>query len=179
MKKFLYFFCATAMVLSLGLSSCVKEDPARPLEVDLSKTATVQGRILFNTDLTLTEPVLTAPSAANVTITARINYSSIVNGGSGVHIIQNITYNASTGDFTIQVPVSEWGGTVTISINDFTGTQRQQDFSVTPTSTIVRNGRWSGTISSPFVAAGETVILPTTVLGFTRLDGVGDPAPSH
>ena len=124
MKKQLFSILAMA-VLALGLTSCAKDDPATVVEIDHTRTATVQGKILVNTDETITPARWSAPSSVN--FIATLPYSSLHSGASGTYVIpqENISYNSSTGEFTITAPVGYNGSAVTVKFEDFKGEVRK------------------------------------------------------
>jgi len=172
MKKVFNFFVSAAIGLStVVFSSCeAKEDPAKPVEVNMAKTATINGRLLCNVDRTLAEQRLTAPPTTSVDLGASIEYHFIRSGLLGTYVIDNITYNPTTGDFTIVVPVGNDGGTVNIWLSPFTGTQRQFGIG----GSVERAGSWSASISNQFVRPGQTIIIPTIELTFNESTAVGD-----
>lgn len=165
MKKQLFSILAVTTALVLGLTSCAKEDTASNLEVDLSRTATIQGKILVNTDETAVNPRWSAPST--VSLIATVPYSSLNAQASGTYVIpkENISYESSTGIFTIKAPVSVQGTVVTVKFEDFKGEVRQPDGTGTKTVKVI----WkSQTRASVTVYPGETYNLT-----YWQLNGFG------
>lgn len=124
MRKHLLSILAVVMVL--GLTSCGKEDTATDLNVDLNRVATVQGKILINTDETISPARWSAPTS--VKLIATVPYSSLNSGASGTYVIpqENINYG-SDGTFTITAPVGVEGTAVTVKFEDFKGEVRVAD----------------------------------------------------
>ena len=174
MKKLFSFCAVTITVLSLGLSSCTKEDPAKPLEVDWNRTGTVEGTILYVNDETTTPKKYAAPSSLE--ISATIPYSDLNSGASGTYSIpkSNITYTGSTGKFSVKVPVGVNGADVTIRVSSFTGTRREDDGG----TSVTVNGIWSltspATISANNVQQDQTTLVNERTLTFTAANAVGD-----
>ncbi len=128
MKKVFNFFAMAAVVLSLGLSGCAKEDPAEPLDVDLNRTAVLKGTILINADIAKTraDQKLSAPSITKDAFIVTLSYSDLNSGATGTYILpkDKIEYK-STGEFTITAPVGVGETTITVKVSDFTGTLKK------------------------------------------------------
>ncbi|RYZ46124.1 MAG: hypothetical protein EOP49_23900 [Sphingobacteriales bacterium] len=101
------------------MASCSKEDPAMPLEINAEQTATINGKILINKDENTATPKWAAP--ANVQIIATVPYSELNSSASGTYAIKTVSYNATTGEFSIVAPVSANGSVITVKFADFKG----------------------------------------------------------
>lgn len=151
MKKHLFSVLAVATALILGLSSCAKEDPASPLNADMTQTATIIGYITYEPNLSIPAPNTTVfvPSA-NVKITATMNYSDIKAGTTGKFILPT-SYDESTGLYKVEVPATNnAAANVTVSIDSYVGTQIDG-------ANVTKKGTWKPT--SPGAVAvnkGET-----------------------
>ena len=165
MKRVCIFFAVATVAIALSLTGCSKEDPAKPLEVDLNRTARVEGNILYNTDITISPQKWSAPSS--LTIIASVPYSDLNAGAKGTYYIPStkITYNS--GKYSIEATVGLSGATVTIKVCSFTGEQRQASGNV--------SGIWSlaNEISQP-VLPGQTAIVSYKQLTFTADKKSGD-----
>jgi len=172
MKSVCNLFIMAVFALSLGLSGCAKEDPAKPLDIGSFKTATVEGTILYITDVT-TGTTQKYSSPPTLEINASIPYSALKSGATGTYYIpkKDITY--SGGKYTVTVPVGPSGANVTIIVSPFLGTQKQTKSG----SNIDVNGLWrlsggnSFTVNS--VLPGQTALETVKKLYFTEQDGVG------
>jgi hypothetical protein len=157
MKKVFSFFALAAVALSVGLTSCGKEDVAEPLNVDLNRTATVKGKILVNTDETKAAADQKWSAPGGVTLTATVPYSSL-NGsaktGDYVVAAEKIQYSSSTGEYTITVPVGVNATTVTVKLAQFTGEVKRNVPGTTDTKTY--SVIWSGSTGSVSVTPGTT-----------------------
>ena len=121
MKKQLFSILAMA-ILALGLTSCSKDDPAQPVTVDETATATIIGYVSFVPDLTgAAKPAY--PAGSNVTITATVPYSSLngeITTTGNLEIAAS--YDATTGRYKIDVPATLAAtASVTINVSAFTG----------------------------------------------------------
>ena len=155
MKKQLFSILAVAATLILGFSSCSKDDPATPINLDKTTTAYVKGYLSYQPDLTAS--VLNAyPSSSDVVLSATVEYSSLSGLASAGSFEVPTAYDQSTGMYTIEVPASTNATGVKIIFSGFSGTQRQ-------TATTTVKGYW--TPSSPVVyqsvTYGQTLVGPT------------------
>ncbi|MDR2037197.1 MAG: hypothetical protein LBQ60_04670 [Bacteroidales bacterium] len=179
MKKVFSLLAMAAIVLSVGLSSCAKEDTADSLNVDLNRTATIKGKILINEDETKTEPTWSAPR--EVVISATVPYTSLNgNAAGGTYVIpsSNISYTASTGEFTITAPVGVSGSVVSVKLSQFTGSVRVADPANAGSSKTI-NVIWdSQEKDSNSAKPGETVYLDQWELStdayYTEVKNAGD-----
>ena len=169
MKKVFSFFAATAVMLSVGLSSCAEEDPAKPLEVDWDKVATVKGTIFYVPDANDNK----LKASSNIKIRATIPYNSIFPGMgfSGNYVIPEgkIDYSSSTGEYSFPVPV-EATGNVTITVEDFTGIRKN-------TSNVDEAVIWS--LPYPFyfsasITSGKITIVDYKVLEWSLAKKIDD-----
>lgn len=150
MKKVFSFFALAAIVLSVGLNSCSKDDPADALNVDTERTATLKGKVLINANET--DPRWSAP--ATVTITATVPYNSLNSKATGNYVVpkENITYTAATGEFTIIAPVGVTGSTISVTLDQFPGTVTQSAGTI--------NVIWNKSEGSEKVTPGSVGYLP-------------------
>ena len=211
MKKYFFSFVSCAAIfaaaLTVSLSGCSFEDPAEPLEVDMTRTATIEGTLLWNNNTSTIPPnpaqspsttnparvpTYTAPPAASINIVATIPYSALNPSASGIYTVpqSDITYSATDGKFTVKVPVGidQSFNVVTINVSSFIGTRTVEDLSLPPDAnppraTKTQTGSWSlngGPIVVPNVVAGTTALLPSNthrLLNFQEGTAVGDNAP--
>ncbi|MDR1667206.1 MAG: hypothetical protein LBS03_05900 [Bacteroidales bacterium] len=107
MKK-VSFYAVTAIAVVMGFSSCSNDDPAEPLNVNWNQTATVHGKVLIQDNFEPSgTPKWTTSSA--VKFVATVPYSQLAPGASGTYTVPSdkITYNATSGEVTVEVPVSK------------------------------------------------------------------------
>jgi len=146
-----------ALTLAFIMNGCTKEDPSKPLDVDMKSTeklATVKGTILYVTDiykayeennkLPVPSPApptvnykYEAPPKDKIVITATIKYEDIIDKLTGTanandpFVISNWDYDPNTGEFTIkEIPVGMHkaaGAKLTISVAEFQGTFKEAD----------------------------------------------------
>ena len=128
MKKVVNLFVAAAMGLPLVFSSCAKEDPAKPLEVNWNRTAVLKGTLLINADITKdrADQKLSAPSITRDAFFVSIPYSSLNSEAEGDYILpkDKIEYKTN-GEFTITAPVGVSATKVTVRVSDFSGTLKK------------------------------------------------------
>jgi hypothetical protein len=116
MKK-VFSFLAMAVVLSLGLNSCGKEDTAEALNVDTSKVAKVTGFATAELDNTNSSEEY-VPSGTKVFL--KVSYSALSSTAGGGTYLMETTIGAN-GAFTFEnVPVSNDGTTATVTGDQFT-----------------------------------------------------------
>ena len=119
MKKQLFSILAMA-VLALGLTSCSKDDPAQPVTVDETATATIIGYVSYVPDLSTGKTAY--PAGSDVTVTATVPYSSLNGGIATGNLEIAASYNATTGQYKIDVPATlATTALVTINVSAFTG----------------------------------------------------------
>ena len=124
MKSACNLIMMAVFVLSLGLSGCVEEDPAKPLEVDWSRTATLKGKILINEDISTGKPQRwTSPNITNQYFVVTMDYSELITTATGVYFLPNekIDYNRNTGVFIITVPVGIYPMDISVHMTNFDG----------------------------------------------------------
>ena len=144
MKKVFRFFVAAAIALPLALSSCSKEDPAEPLEVDLTKSGTFKVTLLAVTNTFASPQVYAAAPITKDNIVATVPYNTLNSSASGNYLIPkgNIDYNTSTGVLEVKnVPTVENGITLTVKIIPVLGTRTEP--SSTGTESVSVAGIWS------------------------------------
>lgn len=123
MKK-LFNVAIVALALSFGLSSCGNEDPASPLTVNTSRTATIEGVVLVNANETATPAKYSAPENA-VTVEALIPYSSLIPGGGATGNYRVTGTTNADGTYSLSVPVGANPTTVTVKVLGFKGSVRK------------------------------------------------------
>ena len=116
MKRVFLFFVTAVITLSLGLTGCVKEDPAKALEVDLNRTATIDGRVLV---FELEDEGIWSV-AKSVPMSARVRYTDLNEfAASGTYYTVDFQTDAF-GEFKVDVPVGANGSTrVEIRLHQF------------------------------------------------------------
>ncbi len=130
MKKILLSAFVGAM--SLGFMACSQEtDPAQPVNVPdfMQQTATVTGYVVMNEDLVASKQTWSSPKSSDFKMIVSVPYSDLISGDVSGRMwsTTNVTYTPGSGKFSAVVPVGFAGSDVTITLNDFTGTQRQYD----------------------------------------------------
>jgi len=158
MKRVFSFFTVTALVLLVSLNGCVQEDPAKPMEIDWSRTATLKGVVMVNSDVTKvsSDQVWRAADITSDNFIVTINYPDLANGATGVYTVpkENIVYTKSDG-YTIVAPVGLYGTTIRIKVTDFNGTLlRMVDFESTNLDVVWRSSDQEKAVSN--VMGGET-----------------------
>jgi len=145
------------------------EDPAKPIEIDWTKTGTVTGKLLYVNDLNITNPVYKAPPGNDIEIYATIPYDDIVPGISGTYVIPKEKIKYESGTYTIETPVGNSGGSVYVSISDFYGIKNE--------SGKTKEGFWFiDDFVTPFVYPGQTTIEPDEhIFDFRELFVDGSP----
>ncbi len=162
--------------LAASVSSCKKEDPAKALEVNLSQTATVNGKILVNADESDSIPKWSAPTNLSVIATVPFNQLNPASA-HGVYNVTNVNYDATSGEFTVVAPVGANGTDINIAINDFAGQVRIPKMVDTVMTSEVINVLWNGTtLHASNVLPGESRTLPTIELNgaYIRNASVGE-----
>lgn len=168
MKKVSIFALIALGGLSIGMTSCSKEDPATPLEINAAQTATVKGKILINTDENTATPKWAAPG--NVQIIATVPYADLNSSATGTYMIKDVNFNAMTGEFSIVAPVSANGSVITVKFADFKGQVVVPAVVNGNPTTETINVIWnSKTATSNILVPGEVYNLPTW-----ELNGAGD-----
>ena len=185
-KRFLHIVAFFALAAGLSLTSCSKEDPAEaipnePASVDTGRTATITGYVVMQDDISVAQPVFSAPAAANFKMTVSIPYTDLMGANyRGVvanWTTTNVDYNASNGKFTATVPVGLNKSTVTLTLASFVGTQKQD----VAGNTVTKNGIWVAPASfSATVTKDGEVHFVTSVkqYSFSETSGIkGDKVP--
>jgi hypothetical protein len=108
-------------------TACSNEDPAEPLTHNAYQTATIQGKVLLNSDETLTDPKWSAP--ANLTVVAEVSNASITGqyAAQGDYRVEAVC-NPSSGEYSVEVPVSNTGSQVRIIVNNFPGSVKVRTY---------------------------------------------------
>lgn len=138
MKKNFVMFFAVALT-GLALTACGNEDPAKPLTYNEFQTATITGKVLVNTDYA-------SPSAdqkwsaapAEITIIAEVSNAEITGSPAQGTYRTEASYNATTAEYTVEVPVSNMGSQVKITVKDWTGTVMTSEYDVNTANNIVK-----------------------------------------
>ena len=90
MKSICNLFMMAVFSLSLGLAGCVKEDPAKPLEIDWSRTAKIEGTFLINWDVSSLDPldqVYSPPDITNESFVVTIDYWDLISRVGGTYYL--------------------------------------------------------------------------------------------
>lgn len=154
--------------LLIGFTSCKKEDPAVALEINEEQSATINGKILINTNESDTLPKWSA--APNVQIIATVPFYQLNSNASGTYNINNIAYNPLTGEFAIKAPVGANGTQVNVKFADFKTTVIVPEWVDTANVDKTIKVIWQGqSTNTPELAPGEVYTLPTW-----QLSGAGD-----
>ncbi|MDR2813422.1 MAG: hypothetical protein LBB79_02015 [Prevotellaceae bacterium] len=176
MKK--KIFSAMALTAVLMGASCAKEDPAKPVDYSApEKQATVTGKLVINENLTLSPQKYTAKEG--ITVIASVRYSSLNPSSSSSGAFSTSTTTNSKGEFTLTVPATEAGVSVSFAVNDIEGSQTTSDTNKPKLPgggypTKVEQGKWSFDVPSKNVQSGQKVILESVVGTFSQLDSAGD-----
>ena len=119
-KKIFVCMAALALVTSISLTSCSKEDPAKAVDFNSFElpTGTISGIAHATTNGTVSTPQH-APSGTILFLT--VSYADLgITGGSSENYVTTATVG-SNGSFTFNVPTKKDGATnVKISGNSFT-----------------------------------------------------------
>jgi hypothetical protein len=130
MKKFFKIFIAASFGC-IAFTAC-NNDPAEPLNYNTYQTATVKGKVLVNTDYTLSINAQKWSAApAGIRIIAEVSNTSITGQSTAGTYRTNAAYNATTGEYTVTVPVSYNGSIVTITVKDWTGKVKDEVYDAT------------------------------------------------
>ncbi|PLX19961.1 MAG: hypothetical protein C0599_09960 [Salinivirgaceae bacterium] len=124
MKKRIFTFLASALVLTLAVVSCSEEEATTvTLNKDLTASLTcyVEAQLIEDTTAVVYE---NAPAGTKVFI--RVNNSEYNAGASGVTVYE--TEVGPQGMFMYDIPVTENGTNVTIQFDDFVYDQLQYDW---------------------------------------------------
>lgn len=153
-----------AIVLSLGLSGCAKEDPANALDVDMNRTATINGTILVNADITKApaDQKYSAPAITNESFIVTVPYSALNSGAAGTYVLPKDKITYSSGKYVITVPVGVSNTQVTIKISDFTGSLKKTVSGADKTVDVIWKA--SAKQASKTVVAGETAYMSDILL---------------
>ena len=162
MKKQIYSVLAI-VALFIGLIACVKEDPSSPLVIDTAATAWVKGYVSYQPDLTVT-PSDRYPAASDVTITATVTYASASSYAQTGSFAVTATYDVQTGLYTVAVPATNSGTSVTIAFSSFTGSQKVD-------ATTTKKGLFTpGSNITASVVAGQTYSSASTNMKYTFVE---------
>jgi hypothetical protein len=112
MKKSFFNFLIAAIVLPMAFISCdeIEADPAAEWDLELLRTAKIEGRVRFVDDATLPLGITEYKSLPS-TFTAENIVITVWVGAPYVVPTADISYNSSTGIFTATVPVLPFGTT--------------------------------------------------------------------
>ena len=131
MKRVCSIFAAAMFCLSFGVNSCTNEDPANPLEINLSRTATISGVLLLNRDLTVDadDRKWSAPDVTTDIFYVTVPYEELTGNSEaeGDYVVPKSNFKLnSSGEFEITVPVGAKATEVTVKINSFEGTVKKK-----------------------------------------------------
>ena len=163
MKKQIHFVLAIAVALVVGLTACVKEDPSSPLVIDTTATAWVKGYVSYHPDLTVT-PSARYPSASDVTITATVTYASASSYAQSGSFVVTATYDVNTGLYTVAVPATNSGTSVTIAFSSFSGSQKAD------ATTTLRGMFTPAANITATVVAGQTYSAASTNMAYSFVE---------
>ena len=177
MKKVNLIFASAVFALTVGLSGCAKEDPAKPLEINKNQTATFTGKVLYINNTALTPQTWAAPALTSSDFMVTIDYKELNPLASGTYVVGNENVKYSNGVFTFDAPVALAGTTVTVVISNKGGTRTYKDNS----DIVEKNGIWEFSNKSYSAKAypGQTVDLGTNTFtsgNFSESISAGDPS---
>jgi hypothetical protein len=182
MKRKIYTVLALAAILMSA--SCAKEDPAKPIDYSApEKQATIQGKLLINTNETLPIENQRYSAISGITIKATVSYSSLSGNFSQRGGFTTTTTTNSQGEFTLQVPATEDGVSVSFTVNPKDG-RKTVIAGYTSTNTPItkeQSGFWSFYIPQQnSVKPGQIIIIPLTTItvSFAEDVKVNDPVPN-
>jgi len=168
--KRVFIFCATAFfTLSLGLSGCVQEDPAKPLEVDWNRTATIKGTFLIADEVsntTYTTPYSPDFSNFSEAFLVKIPYRYLNSNLTGEYMLpkENIGYSVYDGTFTIKVPVGIKGAKIFVKVSDFEGILYDDTFGVEEDKAVIWKASDYTGVWTDKILPGEIYYLEPWVL---------------
>ena len=162
-------FLMVMFLLSFGLLGCTEEDPAKSLELNWNNTATLKGKIfMIDSQIDYEElHAYTTKGSLKDYFIVKLNYNDLVSGINGEYLLKadKISYNQSTCEFIIEVPVGVSGSNVSIAMNDFKGKLQFSDGSWV-------NVLWKASMFSwfPWVEPGKTHDLGEWTLDCNNLN---------
>lgn len=131
MKKVFLLFGVAAFMASTVLVGCKKEEESSPLVPDMSKTATIKGRVeanlnsvndtaigFYNTGLIFTR-YENVPEGTMLTFKIQAKSFPGSNAADNIYLKYSTKVNAN-GEYEINLPVTNQGVDVDIEFNDFT-----------------------------------------------------------
>jgi len=118
-KGLLFLFVLLGFGATLMLNSCEKNEEASPVTVNTSITATISGQVTAQLIQDTTDVVLeNAPEGTKLLF--KIAKTELnPEAPAGEYMITEVTVNAS-GSYSVSLPTTDAGVTVTIIPNDFT-----------------------------------------------------------
>jgi len=126
MKRVFSFFLVIAIFLSLGVNSCTNEDPAKPLDVNLKRTATIKVVLLIDNDETDMITKWTTPKDLRDYFYVTVDYSDLIDcEDCGKYVLPNDRITYSNGTYSFEAPVGINPTTVNIRISAFEGEVKQ------------------------------------------------------
>lgn len=160
MKKFLSFVAVALTAVSLSLVSC-KEDPATAMTVNMSeeKTATISGTLLVNPNLNVGTQIY---KGMETQILVSVPYSEIFEDGKAKGSWSTVISSNNRGEFSVTVPASVKGVTVSFTASDVKGEQ------VDRAGKSIK-GVWKFNIADETVKSGKKVVKEQVVGRFTAL----------
>lgn len=177
-KRRFTLFVMLAAIIALSFNACKQEDPAKPLEVNLDKKATIKGTVAVNIfttyDYATYEPITRSAFSLTASIAnADLNLLADGNTGTWSKVFRNEYYNESTSQYEIDVPVGEYPTKVDLVLSDvLIGNYKYYD-----DEGVVRTGkaRFRFEKKTVYLTEGEVMVLERWPYSVTIIEGVGDP----
>lgn len=167
-----------AALFALSFNSCKQEDPAKPLEVNMEKYATIKGPVLVYMDETVDAPSFSSIPLNHFSLTTSIansdlNLLAVGNTGNWTEIFRgNEHYDTVSGMFTIRVPVGEGPTKVDLTLSDVhVGNYRYFDWDGNIRTAEVRFRFDDITV---YPTEGETIVLSAWPYERTIINRAGD-----
>jgi len=145
----------TIVCLSFGLKGCVQEDPAKPLEIDLDRVATLTGKMLIQFGNSTQAPHI----MSNTDFIVSVPNSSFKYNATGHYVLpkDKIIYVKENGEFTIFVPVGYGATSVIIDFSDFSE-------AINGTAEVIWKASNSIYRQTQQITSGQTINLGTIII---------------
>lgn len=151
MKK-VYFIFTIALMIAVVFQSCKKDEQPTPATIDLTKSATIKGKVKAELDNSNSTSE-SAPSGTKIIFQVSAQDFPLDPSGNYDDLLYTATVDAN-GDYTISVPVNNKGVNYTIRPVDFEYNQVQ----AAPAGSTIRKIYSAGSISVNGLITGETRI---------------------